>query len=187
MSLQNGSRPMLCCSDCMGNNKTICSATLIVLGDDLYPNMVSGLLNLAPSQSWRKGEHHQFIRHDGTVQVFDTTHDWGGWKLWLPEELRQMPLDAQIKHWANLLGERAEEIRELKSCGFTIELNCSVTSRTYFLQVMSELQKRLGELGVDMAITFYSARPKRKLKKRKSSPYTDVMPAVTQGIIYAPV
>ena len=149
--------------------RTVSSATLIVLGVDLDPDWVTELLDLVPSQAWRKGQSKRITGYDGETRFYDGTYEWGGWKLWLPEEMREMPLLSQLAHWSQILKERAAEVSELKQQGFMLELNCSVSSRVTTVQVPSDLQGLLGGLGVDLDITFYSHRPKVAAKRRKPS------------------
>lgn len=149
------------------DNKIVSSATLIVLGDDLDPDQVTEQLALAPSQAWRKGENKRVTGYDGRTRFYESVYEWGGWKLWLSEELREMSFPSQLAHWSQLLKERAAEVNGLKEEGFTVELNCCVISKTYSVQVPSELQALFGSLGVDLDITFYSHRPKMQAKRRR--------------------
>lgn len=155
----------------------VSSATLIVLGVDLDPDRVTELLDLAPSQAWRKGQNKSITGYDGETRSYDGIYEWGGWKLWLPEEMRAMPLLSQLMHWSQILKERAAEVLELKEQGFTLELNCSVSGRVYTVQVPSALQASLGCLGVDLDLTFYSHRPKVRTKRRKP-PQPDMGPVL---------
>ena len=158
------------------------SATLIVLGVDLDPDRVTELLDLAPSQAWHKGQNKSFTGYDGETRFSDSIYEWGGWKLWLPEDMRGMPLPSQLAHWSQILTERAAEVLELKEQGFTLELNCSASGRVYTLQVPSALQASLGCLGVDLDITFYSHRPKVRAKQRRP-PQPDMGPGLELPMI----
>ena len=90
---------------------------LVILGYDLNPDEVTQALDIVPSQAWHKGENHKRTRPNGTIEVYDTVYPWGGWKLWLLGELREMPLKSQIEHWLQLLNERSVEIKRLKEQG----------------------------------------------------------------------
>ena len=89
-------------------------------------------------------------------RVFDSIHEWGGWKLWASEELRQMPLKAQLDHWLRVLVERSAEIKQFKENGLEIILDCTLATRVYCLYLPAELQAQLAELGVDLEVTVYS-------------------------------
>jgi hypothetical protein len=54
-----------------------CSVTLIVVGDDLEPDVVTSVLGWLPNKSWRRGEHKRVMQPDGNERVFDSIHDWG--------------------------------------------------------------------------------------------------------------
>ncbi len=60
--------------------EAVCSATLIVFGEDVDPEAVTGLLQMDPSQAWRKGEQKSYTRSDGTVRQFNSFYEWGGWR-----------------------------------------------------------------------------------------------------------
>lgn len=163
------------------DNKTRSSVMLVILSDDLNPDQVTQVLDLVPSQAWRKGENHKFTNADGTISVYDSVYKWGGWKLWLPEELRQMPLMSQLNHWLQLVNERSAEVKGLKEQGVTIELNCCLTAKVYCHHMASEILAQFGELGIDLEITFYSpirkpiakrCRPTRSNKALHPTPST---------------
>ena len=97
--------------------------------------------------------------------VFDSIHEWGGWKLWAFEELRQISLKAQLDHWLQILVERAAEIKQFKENGLEITLDCTLTTKVYCLYLPAELQAQLGELGVDLEVTVYSRL--RRMTRRK--------------------
>jgi len=152
-------------------HKTVASATLIILGYELDPEQVSQALDLVPSQAWRKGENHKRTNDDGTVAVWDTVHEWGGWKLWLPRELREMPLEAQIDHWLQALNERSAEIKRLKEQGNEIIVNCFLATKSYLFYLPSELQAQFAELGIDLEISISgygpTARERRRILRRR--------------------
>ena len=134
------------------------SATLIVLGEDLEPSGVSQALGLIPSQAWRKGEQKSFISQvDGQRRFFESIYDYGGWKLQLDEERRSNELCDQLAHWVSVLRPKASELQDLLEQGAEIELNCCVVSTTALVEVNHKLLGELGNLGVDLSITFYSA------------------------------
>ncbi len=138
---------------------------LVILGYGLDPDQVSEALDLVPSQAWRRGENKKYIRHDGTVGIFDSIHEWGGWKLWASEELRQIPLASQLDHWLQILNERSVEIKKFKEKGFEMTIDCTLTTRVHWLHLPSEMQLQYGDLGVDLEVTVYSRL--RQMSKRK--------------------
>jgi hypothetical protein len=54
------------------------SATLIITGIDLDPDVITEALDLTPTQTWRRGEQKRFVRPDGSVRQFDSIHELGG-------------------------------------------------------------------------------------------------------------
>lgn len=157
----------------MPKKDAVCSATLIILGNDLNPDIITDALDLQPSQAWRRGDNHSFNQADGTVCVYETIHKWGGWKRWLESDLRDMPLTAQLLHWSDLLMENGVFIKGLKKKGHTIEMNCCViTEASVVIQVPAQLQQKFGGLGVDLDVTFYAHQSKVKAKSRRPAKRT---------------
>jgi hypothetical protein len=66
-----------------GVRRAMSLATLIVLGRDLKPDLVSGLLGIQPDQAWTKGERKSYTRKGGSIRTFDSRHGRGGWKAFL--------------------------------------------------------------------------------------------------------
>jgi len=157
----------------MPKKDAVCSATLIILGDDLNPDVITDALGLQPSQAWRRGDNHSSVKADGTVRVCETIHKWGGWKRWLEGDLRDMPLTTQLLHWADLLTEQASFISGLTEKGCAVEMNCCViTEASVVIQVPAQIQQKFGELGVDLDVTFYAHQSKMKAKSRSPAKRT---------------
>ena len=136
-----------------------CSATLIVLGDDLDPDLVSHSLGLIPDQAWRRGERKSFVKADGTTHYFDSHHERGGWKSFTTEKRLHIGLVKQIEYWCDTLKARKQSIRELQELGYKFIIDCCIVSETTeFLSIGSKLQQVLGDLKVDLDVTFYSHR-----------------------------
>ena len=145
------------------------SATLILLGDDLNPDLITERLGLVPSQAWRRGETKKHTGRDGVTRIIEDAgvYEWGGWKLWLPEERRHRPFWSQLTYWERILEDRAEEIKACKAEGLTVEINCYIGGPNYHLFLTSEFQAFLGNLGVDLDITYYTYQPKRREKRQR--------------------
>lgn len=135
---------------------TVQSSTLVIVGAELDPSYVTAVLKWQPWQSWRKGEKKSFVQADGTRRVFDTIHEWGGWKLPIPDSWTARELTDQLQYWARTLKPKARELGSLRNGGATIELDCCIVSsaRTAF-RVPAEVQAEMSALGVDLDITFY--------------------------------
>jgi hypothetical protein len=134
------------------------SVTLMILGEDLDPDMVSRELGLTPSQAWRKGEKKSYLRANGTTHRFESRHEWGGWKLFLDPEHKNDPVEAQLEYWSELLGPRLNSITQLKSKGFECLLNIFVTSgETVCIVIPDQLQKSVASLGLDLHLSFIAS------------------------------
>ena len=140
-------------------NQNVCSATLIVLGNDLDPDMVSHSLGLTPDRAWRRGERKSFLKADGSTHYFDSHHERGGWKSFITEDRLSIGLVKQIEYWCEKLTERKQGIRKLQELGYKLTIDCCILSETIeFLSIGSEVQQVLGALNVDLDVTFYSHR-----------------------------
>jgi hypothetical protein len=139
--------------------QNVCSATLIVLGTDLDPDLVSHSLGLTPDRAWKRGERQSFVKADGTTHYFDSHYERGGWKSFLVEEELQIELVKQIEYWCATLKARTQAIRQLQGLGYKVIIDCCIVSdTTEFLHIGADLQKVLGDLQVDLDVTFYSHR-----------------------------
>jgi hypothetical protein len=132
-----------------------CSVTLIVLGESLEPDVVTKELMLTPNQSWTNGEQKQFIRSDGSKRAFDSYHEWGGWKKFIPDEVKGEYLEEQLQHWCNTLQEKKTGINALKSTELDFVLDIFIcTDSTASVIIPEALQREIYELGVELHISF---------------------------------
>jgi hypothetical protein len=126
----------------------VASATLIIYGEDFEPTDVTRVLGLQPNRTWRKGERKSFVPPDGTQLIFDSLHEWNGWKIWLDESTRERQLCEQLQHWHDLLMPRAAQMRKLRDQGVNIELTCCViTSTATTVHISAPLQAAFSALG----------------------------------------
>src|SRR5258705_6363506 len=106
--------------------KCYCSSTLIVLGDDLDPKIVTNCLRIEPTRSFRKGEKPSFVKPDGSVRRLDIPYKWGSWKRRIEEEKRVLDISDQLQYWCNFLDKQPDAIRELKSHDYSVLLDCFI-------------------------------------------------------------
>ena len=142
----------------MKNNDTAehcCSVTFIVTGEDLDPETVTRTLSMAADNTWIRGERQSWTLPDGKVLHFESVHEEGGWKRFLPEAETDRPLDDQIRYWLSELRERRDAIHELLELGCRIELNCFAADGE-FLWLSNRELRDLAELGVDLSLTIAS-------------------------------
>jgi hypothetical protein len=130
-----------------------CSATLIVVGDDLEPEVVTSALGWPPDQSWRRGERKRFMRPDGTELVFDSVHEWGGWKCFTADDQRGQALHDQVAAWLGRLRDKGPALQGLRDRGWVVELDCFAVTSEY-LHLPATLLGELAGMGVDLALTF---------------------------------
>jgi hypothetical protein len=134
-----------------------CSATLIILGDDLVPENVTELLKIEPNQMWRMGERKSFVRRDGTVEYFDSIYERGGWKAFIPDEKEDLELHEQLTYWCDLLEGRESVMHELEGQGCWLQINCYVsTSATASIILSADLQRRLANLRLELSFSIFA-------------------------------
>ena len=132
----------------------VSSVTLIILGEDLDPDMVSQELSLTPSKSWRKGEQMSFSRPDGSKRLFDSRHNWGGWKLFVDPKYENDLLETQLQFWCETLRDKTNAIARLKSKGMYCALSLFITTDATASIVLPEtLQKSLANLGLEIDLS----------------------------------
>ena len=130
-----------------------CSVTLIVVGADLEPEVVTSTLGWSPDQAWRRGERKRYTRPDGTERVFDSVNDQGGWKRFPADDEGDSSLEDQVGAWLERLRPKGQALRSLHDRGWEIELNCfAATSEG--LELPAAVLGELGGFGVGLALTF---------------------------------
>jgi hypothetical protein len=131
------------------------AVTLMLLGDGLNPDEVSSELGLVPSQCWRKGEKKSFLRADGTTRVFDSEHEWGGWKMLIPPEHKDDLIESQLEFWVDLLQSRIMALKRFRLLAFHCALDIFITSsETASIVIPHNLLTEVAALGVDLQWSF---------------------------------
>lgn len=133
----------------------------MILGTDLDPDLVTTRLNLEPDQSWRRGARKFIKRQDGSKRYFRSKHEWGGWKKFISEELKNKELPEQITYWIKTLQASSEGMRQLHEAGCHIALSCFVTPHgedggTASIIITPTLMEAAAELGLDLEVSFQS-------------------------------
>lgn len=137
----------------------LCSATLIILGDDLVPENVTELLKIEPDQMWRRGERKSFVCPDGTVEYLDSISEWGGWKAFIPDEQQALELEEQLTYWCDLLEGLEPVMRELEEEGCRLWISCYVsTSAPTSIILSADLQQRLAALRLELEFSIFAHR-----------------------------
>ena len=126
----------------------------MIFGDNLDPDVVSQELNLMPSQSWSKGEHKSFTRSDGSKKIFNSRHDWGGWKRFIIPKYEEAPLETQLQYWCQALQDKTNAITRLKSKGMHCVLRVFIaTDATASIVLPETLQTSLANLGLEIELS----------------------------------
>lgn len=125
----------------------ISSVTLIILGDDLDPHVVSDALGMEPSRCWRRGEEKKLAP--------GTFYDWGGWKCFGPDT--DAEVEDKIDYWLVQLRGKESELKSLKRRGCRCLLDVFLAfDEVATLQLTSEFHRKIADLGLDLDICINS-------------------------------
>lgn len=125
------------------------STQLVFCKENVNPDLVPRLLDLAPSNSVKVGDPaqnengHRYSSHRGI------------WKLDLPNATPDDPVEDQIGKWIELLQPRLKALRQLKELGYSPYLDCMAKTRSLSLCIEPELLQQLGELNIALSIWLY--------------------------------
>src|SRR5690242_8187633 len=135
------------------------SLFLMVLGNDLEPELVSKALGLRPSDCWRRGEKQRGILPNGKTLQFKSVYKWGGWKFHYQSARTDEALVRKMMSVATQLGERKRQIRALTRSGQQIFL-ISLVQNTSRIIIPPELHGLLAGLGIHLQIDFWPSTKK---------------------------
>lgn len=144
------------------------SATLMILGRSLDPRFATKLLKMQPSQQWRRGDQKSFMRKDGSVLLFDSRHEWGGWKKWSSVAERKKRFPALLEHWCRKLSSKKNALARLRLAGSDLFLDCLFVGDSSEFILPQALLAKLADLGVSLRVSFwrYDEKPDQ-LKESK--------------------
>src|SRR5258707_10013833 len=131
--------------------------TLIILGRDLKPDLISGLLGIEPDQAWAKGERKSYKRKDGSIRTFNSRHGRGGWKALLKGAKLRWSLPTQIRFWCDRLMPKRSALCKLQRLRYTVLIDCCATAPDS-VHFDAELHRQLAALKVGLDITFYRSQ-----------------------------
>jgi hypothetical protein len=142
------------------------SVTLMILGDSLEPSVVTKLLGMRPNQHWRRGEQKSSRRKDGTVHLFDSVHEWGGWKRWSSNAEQKKDFEALLDHWCCRLTPKKRALARIRASGSEVFLDCFLIGEGSEFALPPHLLAKLGALGVTLRAAFshHEERPNKALQ-----------------------
>lgn len=129
-------------------------ATLMLIGHELDPRMVSSVLGLRPTQTWKRGELK--LAPSGKV-LSSEPHLHGGWKKSLPASLVARPFPLQLRFWALKLRGKARALSELSGDRSVCALSCYVgTFGTASIVIPAALQLDISALGLELQLSVFA-------------------------------
>lgn len=122
------------------------SITLILTSEDLGPDRITALMGVFPDRSWKKGDKRQSGQ----------AYEFGGWKVFQPENLNSESLDVQLEYWFERLHPKVSVLSQLRSMNVAVELNCYIDGEdTVSLMIDSDLLQKLGVLPLDISFNIF--------------------------------
>lgn len=135
-------------------------ATLMILGRDLDPSVISTNLRLRPTQSWQRGDTKSVALPGANTLAFASVHEWGGWKKTLPASHATRPLPGQLHFWIRTLHGRSKVFERLSASGHHCALDCYVgTAATASMILSPDLQRELAALGLELRLSVFAGPP----------------------------
>ena len=127
------------------HDEYLSSVTLMLLGDEFLPTIITEQLSLEPDQTW----------------VVDDSHEWCGWKKFMPDELKSVELAGQIEYWVSILEGERTVLQQLHAGGIYLALDCFVTPRdenggTASILLPPNLLKKVAVLGLELRFSYSS-------------------------------
>src|SRR6266513_3837842 len=104
------------------------SVTLIIVADNLDPEIVTRAVGAFPDHSWIRGERPSFTDAWGSTREHMSVAEQGVWKKGVPHTLLDAELSDQLSYWATFLAGRVPALSQLVSNGYDIEINCYFSS-----------------------------------------------------------
>jgi hypothetical protein len=126
----------------------------MILGESLDPSAATKLLGMRPSQQWRRGDQKSFKRKDGSVCLFDSPHEWGGWKKWSSAAEQKKEFPALLSHWCSKLTSKKKALSRLRTSGSELFLDCFLIGDSSEFILPPPLLAKLSSLGVSLRVTF---------------------------------
>jgi len=121
------------------------SVTLLILDTDLNPDLVSARLGLEPDRYWENGDVSG-----------NHTYKWGGWKKFVPDEIREEYVEDQLLYWIKLLEPKAEILRSFSENLEVVTFDCFIgLDETASIIIPHTLQKSICSLGLELKFSIY--------------------------------
>lgn len=140
----------------MDEEGTVASVSLLILAEDLEPEVVTRALRLFPDRAWRKGDQPPVLAQRG---ILGPPTVRGGWKKRIPDDWSDRRVEEQLEFWATSLRERSSGIDHLCSLGYEVVLDCFVAPRfPYLLELSGSLQAQIGALNINVDMHFFADR-----------------------------
>lgn len=125
------------------------------MGESLNPEDVSEKLDMNPDQYWENGDRKSFLKKNGKVHYFDSIHEYGGWKKFLPLKMKNSNnIEEQLNYWVHVLKNKHKPLKEL-STEHQCKLDLFATTESTASIVMSaELIQSLAKLNLELQWSF---------------------------------
>lgn len=119
---------------------------LVFCRENVDPDVVSRMLNLAPSESVKVGEPAAQVNGVRCISPLGT------WTFNLPSAHADQTVEEQIGVWVELLGPKSLALKELRGRGYCPYLDCKAEAGSLSVCIEPELLASLGKLNVPRSI-----------------------------------
>ena len=141
----------------------VSSVTLVFIGQDLDPELITDAIGILPSQSWKRGETKIF--RSGRKHVYS----WGGWKLFQSDATLHVPLHKQFEYWVSLLAEKADRLRKLREMNYPAVLDCYISIDEVATETFTaELLAKIASIGVGIELNCFASNAQGNAASGKS-------------------
>ncbi|MGN6182212.1 MAG: hypothetical protein ACTHQM_00985, partial [Thermoanaerobaculia bacterium] len=80
----------------------------------------------------------------------------GGWKRYIPDDLRPESVEHQLSYWIEMLHGKKDRIHDFLAAGYTCKIDIFFLAPDIeVIQFESDLLLALGELGIDVVMNIY--------------------------------
>ena len=117
--------------------------------ENVDPDVVSQMLDLAPSESVKVGESAEHLNGARYISHLGT------WKLNMPKANPDQTVEEQIGLWIELLRPKSLALNELRGMGYCPYMDCKAEAGSLSLCIEPNLLSSLGELNVSLSIWLY--------------------------------
>jgi hypothetical protein len=122
---------------------------LVFCDGNVDPELVSRLLVLSPSESYKAGDEISLGYMSSRIAPV------GLWRMPLPGADPSVAVEQQIERWLVLLTPKATALSELRQRGYRPYVDCKAQSGSLSLCIAPDILTQLGSLGLALSVWLF--------------------------------